>query len=57
MMNSTETLPVKWVMKELGLLSSDHARPVAPLSEATRARVGALLAGSPHLDFPVRVRP
>jgi 4-hydroxy-tetrahydrodipicolinate synthase len=54
----TNPVPVKWIMKELGLLSSDHARaPLAPLSQAARARVRAFLAGSPHVDFPVPVGP
>jgi 4-hydroxy-tetrahydrodipicolinate synthase len=48
----TNPVPVKWVMKQLGLLASDHCRePLAPLSDAARERVTALLAGSPHVDL------
>jgi 4-hydroxy-tetrahydrodipicolinate synthase len=52
----TNPVPVKWVMKQLGLLSSDHARePLSPLSDTGRSRVRQLLAQSPHvaLDAPV----
>ncbi len=46
----TNPVPAKWIMKEIGLLGSDHARePLAPLSPAARERVRALLAGSPHV--------
>jgi 4-hydroxy-tetrahydrodipicolinate synthase len=46
----TNPVPVKWIMKEIGLLGSDHARePLAPLSAAARERVRALLADSPHV--------
>lgn len=52
----TNPVPVKWVMKQLGLLSSDHARePLAPLSEAGRGKVRALLATSPHVDLDAPV--
>ena len=34
----TNPVPVKWIMSQLGLLSSDHARePLAPLSDAGQA--------------------
>jgi 4-hydroxy-tetrahydrodipicolinate synthase len=47
----TNPVPVKWIMKELGLLASDHARePLAPLSESGRQKVQALLERSPHVD-------
>ena len=47
-------MPVKWVMEQLGLLRSDHARePLAPLSDAAQDKVRALLATSPHVDLPV----
>jgi 4-hydroxy-tetrahydrodipicolinate synthase len=46
----TNPVPVKWIMKEIGLLGSDHARePLAPLSAAACERVRALLASSPHV--------
>jgi 4-hydroxy-tetrahydrodipicolinate synthase len=46
----TNPVPVKWIMRRLGLLASDHARePLAPLSDAGRDRVLALLAQSPHV--------
>ena len=49
----TNPVPAKWVMRQLGLLSSDHCRePLAPLSETGRQRVRALLAGSPHVTLP-----
>jgi 4-hydroxy-tetrahydrodipicolinate synthase len=49
----TNPVPAKWVMKELGLLASDHARePLAPLSDAAQARVRSLLATSPHVELP-----
>jgi len=49
----TNPVPVKWVMRQLGLLTSDHARePLAPLSDAGRVRVRALLADSRHVALP-----
>jgi 4-hydroxy-tetrahydrodipicolinate synthase len=52
----TNPVPVKWVMKQLGLLPSDHARePLAPLSDAGRARVRELLALSRHVDLDAPV--
>jgi 4-hydroxy-tetrahydrodipicolinate synthase len=46
----TNPVPAKWIMKEIGLLGSDHARePLAPLSAAARERVRVLLASSPHV--------
>jgi 4-hydroxy-tetrahydrodipicolinate synthase len=46
----TNPVPAKWIMKEIGLLGSDHARePLAPLSAAARERVRALLASTPHV--------
>jgi 4-hydroxy-tetrahydrodipicolinate synthase len=52
----TNPVPVKWVMKQLGLLASDHPRePLAPLSDAGREKVRALLATSPHVDLDAPV--
>src|SRR4051794_6467931 len=49
----TNPVPAKWVMQQLGLLSSDHARePLAPLSPAAQAKVRELLATSPHVELP-----
>jgi len=49
----TNPVPAKWVMKQLGLLRSDHARePLAPLSAAGQDKVRALLATSPHVELP-----
>jgi 4-hydroxy-tetrahydrodipicolinate synthase len=49
----TNPVPVKWIMKQLGLLASDHARePLAPLSQAAQQRVRELLADSPHVELP-----
>jgi 4-hydroxy-tetrahydrodipicolinate synthase len=54
----TNPVPVKWIMRQLGLLTSDHARePLAPLSETGRARVRALLAPSPHVELPAQPAP
>ena len=48
----TNPAPAKWIMAELGLLSSDHARePLAPIADATRERIRALLAESPHVEL------
>ena len=52
----TNPVPAKWVMRELGLIPSEHARePLAPLGQAPRERVRGLLARSPHVDLPVAV--
>ncbi len=49
----TNPVPAKWVMHRMGLLSSPHARaPLAPLSEAGRQRVLALLERSEHVAIP-----
>jgi 4-hydroxy-tetrahydrodipicolinate synthase len=49
----TNPVPAKWIMRQLGLLASDHARePLAPLSDAAQTRVRALLATSPHVELP-----
>ena len=46
--------PAKWVMERLGLIESGLARePLSQLSDATRARIEGLLAGSPHIDLGV----
>ena len=43
-------MPAKWIMHRMGILPSAHARiPLAPLSEAGRQKVLALLARSPHV--------
>jgi 4-hydroxy-tetrahydrodipicolinate synthase len=48
----TNPVPAKWIMVQLGLLASDLARePLAPLSEAARKRVRALLERSPHVEL------
>jgi 4-hydroxy-tetrahydrodipicolinate synthase len=48
----TNPVPVKWVMKQIGLLGSDHSRePLAPLSDAGETKVRALLAQSPHVHL------
>lgn len=48
----TNPVPVKWIMKQLGLLASDHARePLAPLSAAGERRVSGLLASSLHVEL------
>jgi 4-hydroxy-tetrahydrodipicolinate synthase len=52
----TNPVPAKWVMEQLGLVKSGLVRePLAPLSDAGRMRVRALLAISTHVDLPVAV--
>jgi 4-hydroxy-tetrahydrodipicolinate synthase len=52
----TNPVPAKWVMEQLGLLSSGLARePLSPLGEGTQDRVRALLASSPHVDLVAAV--
>jgi 4-hydroxy-tetrahydrodipicolinate synthase len=49
----TNPVPAKWVMKQLGLVASDHARePLAPLSAAGQHKVRDLLDTSPHVELP-----
>jgi 4-hydroxy-tetrahydrodipicolinate synthase len=49
----TNPVPAKWIMHRMGILPSAHARvPLAPLSEATQAKVLALLEQSPHVALP-----
>jgi 4-hydroxy-tetrahydrodipicolinate synthase len=41
-------VPAKWIMHQLGLMPSPHARePLAPLSDAAQAKLRCLLAESP----------
>lgn len=47
----TNPVPAKWVMQELGLLSSSYAPE--PLGDSARQRVPALLRESPHVEQPV----
>jgi 4-hydroxy-tetrahydrodipicolinate synthase len=43
----TNPVPAKWIMRRVGLLESDFARPpLAPLSEVGRRRVESLLVGT-----------
>jgi 4-hydroxy-tetrahydrodipicolinate synthase len=49
----TNPVPAKWIMKQVGLLRSDHARvPLAPLSPAGEARVRKLLEHNAHVQLP-----
>jgi 4-hydroxy-tetrahydrodipicolinate synthase len=49
----TNPAPAKWVMERLGLIECGAARePLSALSEATIAKVTALLDSSPHVDLP-----
>ena len=49
----TNPVPAKWIMHQLGLLGSAHARePLSPLSAATQSRVRGLLERSPHVELP-----
>jgi 4-hydroxy-tetrahydrodipicolinate synthase len=48
----TNPVPAKWVMRQIGVLGSDHARvPLAPLSEAGQAKVRSLLSSSPYVKL------
>jgi 4-hydroxy-tetrahydrodipicolinate synthase len=50
----TNPVPAKWIMRQLGILPSDHVRePLAPLGEAGRRRVVELLERTPHVSLPV----
>jgi 4-hydroxy-tetrahydrodipicolinate synthase len=43
-------VPAKWLMEQIGLLPSGHARkPLAPLADATKRRIADLLDGNPEL--------
>jgi 4-hydroxy-tetrahydrodipicolinate synthase len=54
----TNPAPAKWIMERLGLIASGLARePLAPLAEATRTRIEALFADSPHIDLPAAAAP
>jgi 4-hydroxy-tetrahydrodipicolinate synthase len=45
-------VPAKWLMEQIGLLPSGHARkPLAPLADATKRRIAALLDGNPELTI------
>lgn len=53
-----ETNPVaaKWLMRQMGLLQSDHCRvPLAPLSEAAQITVRKLLDRSPYVKLATPV--
>jgi 4-hydroxy-tetrahydrodipicolinate synthase len=53
----TNPAPAKWVMHELGLLPSPHARaPLAPLSHASQERIRSLLAGSKYVEMTATTR-
>jgi 4-hydroxy-tetrahydrodipicolinate synthase len=52
----TNPVPVKWIMHQLGILPSAHARiPLAPLSAAACERVRGLLATSPHVSLDASI--
>jgi 4-hydroxy-tetrahydrodipicolinate synthase len=54
----TNPVPAKWVMHQLGLLTSPHVRePLAALSPASQDRVRTLLATSPHVNLPPQSPP
>jgi 4-hydroxy-tetrahydrodipicolinate synthase len=49
----TNPVPAKWIMKQVGLLKSDHARvPLAPLGPGGEARVRRLLERTTHVRLP-----
>lgn len=51
--HETNPVPAKWIMHELGILPCAHVRaPLAPLAEASQARVLELLTGSRHVALP-----
>jgi 4-hydroxy-tetrahydrodipicolinate synthase len=50
----TNPVPAKWIMQQVGLLSSSHPRePLASLSVGGQERVRALLATSSRIGLPV----
>ncbi len=50
----TNPAPAKWLMKQRGLITSDHVRPpLIPLSEAGRQQVDALAASAQQFLTPV----
>jgi 4-hydroxy-tetrahydrodipicolinate synthase len=52
----TNPAPAKWLMKQLGLLASDHVRPpLIPLTEAGQQKVGALADAGERYLTPVGV--
>jgi 4-hydroxy-tetrahydrodipicolinate synthase len=52
----TNPAPAKWLMKERGLIASDHVRPpLIPLTEAGQATVRALAAAGERYLTPVGV--
>jgi 4-hydroxy-tetrahydrodipicolinate synthase len=52
----TNPAPAKWLMKERGLIGSDHVRPpLIPLTEPGRAKVRALAAAAEQYLTPVEV--
>jgi 4-hydroxy-tetrahydrodipicolinate synthase len=52
----TNPAPAKWLMKERGLLASDHVRPpLIPLTEEGRRQVRALAASAEQFLTPVDV--
>jgi 4-hydroxy-tetrahydrodipicolinate synthase len=52
----TNPAPAKWLMKERGLIASDHLRPpLIPLTEAGQAQVRALAAAGERYLTPVEV--
>ena len=54
----TNPAPAKWLMKERGLLASDHVRaPLIPLTEPGQATVRALAASAERYLTPVDVSP
>jgi 4-hydroxy-tetrahydrodipicolinate synthase len=54
----TNPAPAKWLMKQLGLLASDHVRPpLIPLTEAGQQKVRALADAGERYLTPVGVTP
>jgi 4-hydroxy-tetrahydrodipicolinate synthase len=52
----TNPAPAKWLMKQRGLIASDHVRPpLIPLTEAGQAKVRALTAAGEQYLTPVGV--
>ena len=52
----TNPAPAKWLMKQRGLIASDHVRPpLIPLTEPGQAKVRALAAAAEQYLTPVEV--
>ncbi len=52
----TNPAPAKWLMKQRGLIASDHVRsPLIPLTESGQQKVRALAAAAEQYLTPVEI--